>query len=290
MRLPRQKINQDFQSLAHQLENKGLMKAEYQDGRVELQMDYQASNEFSFLLQSYYLRLMAMYTGIPGFDLQLATDDIIYYIPLDEAYVPPVGGGYETIAQRWELERYWDLLTLSATVSFLKESVKSVAAASLKNIKVRPILPSELGGYYNNGAVGPNLSAISGTNYRTFGTIPITLNQGVNSAVVNMQTTANQLYNVVFVIHKIRDVTVPQNAVGFIFSKNNTPYPPIDYSATEPWIFVPWSRNSYRYSVIGLLTPPMIAPNQSFQANVYSTATSTEQLFFEGFVAYVGPS
>ena len=282
------KFQDKIERFASEAVARGELKVDKTDNGYELQMDTQTSQDFSYLLQEYYLMLIASNSGIPNLTAY-ADHDIIYYIPLDEAYVPPTGS-YSAIAQRWQLERYFDLLTMSATLSFLEKAIKSVAGTTLANIKVRPIIPAELGGYYNNNTVGPNISAITGTPYRTFGTVPIDLNAGVNTNVVDMQTNLNQLNNTVFVIHKIRDTTIPQNALGFAFTKNQKPYPPTDYSGNVPWISVPWSRNSYRYTVIGLLTPFMIAPNESFTANVYSIATASEQLFFEGFVAYIGPS
>ncbi|MEM4746129.1 MAG: hypothetical protein QXF40_02105 [Metallosphaera sp.] len=278
--------------------SQGLVTLE--DGGRELQIDNRFTQTFSQLISMYYMNVLQSLSGgyfNPTAQYTSSTQIVPYVIPLDIEYTMPTNLTQALmISPRTLLKVVWDATLYSALWQFYATLSSTVPGLSLSNVKVRYIMPIELGGAYASGNVGPfggaNNSApvISGT-IRQLGTPSVSLNAGLNTNVANISLSQSTIQNVLMVIGSIKDRTIPQNAIGFLPYKNGTPMIGPDYTSNEPWLYVDWGIQDPNVdktiTEVGFLTPIMIKTGDTFSMSVYSLSTTTENLMFNGFIAYI---
>ena len=297
--MPRNNWNKEISTMAREAIRKGEITADKTDEGIQLQMSPGFEQTMTNTISQYIQAILSRFSAgvFPPMSALQGNNIVPYYVPLDIDYSPPMSvesSGYNlhVVASRFWLAEWFRSMNFGALYTIYTEAVKGIAGASLENVQVRPIMPIELGGSYASGQTGPlsGIPLFSGTNVRNPGNPSVSLAEGYNTNVVNINLNQPQTQTTTMLLYGIKDTTVPQNARSFIFFKNSSPMMKPDYTSNLPMLQVDWGTNSaYRpYTEIGLVSPIFLKPGDSFNANVYAVATATENLIFEGFIAYIG--
>ncbi|MEM4084743.1 MAG: hypothetical protein QW752_06880 [Thermoplasmata archaeon] len=285
-------LQEDTRNLTHELMQKGEVSAYEDDEGIKLQMSNYATQALSGLVSEYYANLLQSLAG-GLLNISSLTEKgriLLHAIPLTiEFSAPPQNGVMNAISPRTMLKVAWDMTLYVVLLTFYPQVVTTIPSTTMNDVVVRKILPGELGGAYANGAAGP-LSAPTSGLIKLPGMPVVNLNAGLNTNVVYLNLTSPQTQNVVMVIGSIEDTTPSPQASAFYFYKNTNSMISPDFSSTIPPLYLDWSLTnvgSLSIREYGLITPIFAKANDVLTINVYANATSTENLMFNGYIAYI---